>query len=319
MRESIAVLALVLIAVPALAEGEEFESRHYKIRATGPEGWKRTVDEPKPRGTWLDLVRYEEEKTGAEMTLSVQASSFATGDAMIRWQRERFRKDASIAVLRDEVRRGGGRRPDGVFFEYTYQHQGKARHAIAAYWLYSGRRYRVYATVREAGWRAASRDMEDFVASVEFTGRLFSERKQNWTDEALNYAIYFPEGWTVLLPEGGPRAVFKSHRLGVSIWLYVEEGDPGLEEGVERTFRELEKKGARITKRGESRKHPALGREVREFEYTRTIDGNRYRYGETAIFHRDRFYRIVLAAADSAFSRGREAYERVVESISFMK
>jgi len=326
MRNVAIVLVLLLLAAvvsgqdgASKASGTEWENSSYRVKAKVPAGWTQTRKEPKSRGSWVELAAFGEARSRATLTLSVQASRFPDADAMIKWQREQFEKDSTLAVLRDEVRPATKRRPKGILFEYTYQHGGKPQHAVAVYWIHRERRYRVYATVREVGWKTVATDIKNVVKSVEFTSRAYRKEIHNYTDEARNFRMYFPEGWTVKLPAAGPRVIFTGKKRGVSVWVYAASSTGKLSSDWTRHLRSLDAGGATIGKKTEPARHSALGVEVGVVDYTKTTGGKSYRYRESVLTHRGRFYRIVLAAADTAFVGGVTDYEQMVRSISFMK
>jgi len=326
MRNVAIILALALLAAVATGQDEAakstdtvWENTSYRVKATVPAGWTQTGKEPKSRGSWVELAAFGESRSEAKLTISVQASRFPNADSMIKWQREQFEKDSGLAVLRDEVRPATKRTPKGVLFEYTYQYQRKPQHAVAAYWVHRERRYRVYATVREVGWKTIASDIRAIVKSVEFTSRAFSKEIHNYTDEAKNFRLYFPEGWTVKLPARGPRVQFTSAKRGVAVWVYTDSSTGKLDSDWTRHLRSLGDADAKIAKKTDPTRHPALGVEVGAVEYTKMIDGKLYRYRESVLTHRNVFYRVVLAAADPAFVGGVSDYEAMVKSIAFMR
>jgi hypothetical protein len=326
----ILLVSFLVALLPAVALGQEpdgggggggtaWKSDAYQVEMEVPAGWKKTLDEPKSSGSWVDLVKFEEPRAGATLTLSYQASRYRTTDEMIETLRKQFRADTSLAILRDETRTATSRRPKGVYLEYTMHGSGGAQHAVAAYWLHLGKRYRIYATVREVGWRTIGGDVESAVDSFALTGRAFSEDSENFRDEPGNYEIYFPETFTIRLPARGPRVVFQSKRLGVSIWIYVSSSEGSLERDSKKFADTLRDDGAKISKQTRPETHPALGVETVTVDYQKSSDGSTYRYRETLIVHRNRFYRFVLAGAESAFPSGEEHYKKLVRSISFLR
>ena len=326
MRNTAIILVLALLA--AVATGQEgagnstgtvWENSSYRVKATVPTGWSQIGKEPKSRGSWVELAAFAEVRSGAKLTVSVQASSFPNADAMIKWQRAQFEKDSGLAVLRDEVRPASKRRPKGVLFEYTYQSKRKPQHAVAVYWVHRERRYRAYATVREVGWKTVASDIRSFVKSVEFTSRAFTKEIHNYTDEKGNFRFYFPEGWTIKLPARRPRVIFTSAKRGISVWVYTDPSTGKLDGDWTRHLRTLGETGAKIGKKTAPKRHSDLGVEVGVVEYTKTTGGKLYRYRESVLTHRRVFYRIVLAAADTAFAGGVSDYEQMVKSIAFMK
>ncbi|MEN8149012.1 MAG: hypothetical protein ABFS86_04270 [Planctomycetota bacterium] len=322
MRNGLILTFLVLAAVVASAQGTSptpWENSQYRVKATVPAGWTSTLKEPKARGSWIELGAFAESRSEGKMSLSVQASRFRDADEMIRWQREQFEKDAGLAVLRDEVRPGSRTRPKGVLFEYTYQHGGKPRHAVAVYWLHRDRRYRVYAAVREVGWKTIAGDVRAFVKSVGFTSRAYAKSPQNFTDEPMNFRLYYPEGWTIKLPVSGPRVMFTSEKQGVRVWVYADESAGTLKKDWGLLLSGLEEGDAKVLTKKNPERHPDLGVEVGIVEYTKQKGTALVRYRESCLTHRGRFYRIVLAAASTAFKSGLSDYERMVKSISFMK
>ena len=324
MRILLASALLAALAVaqqPAAAGGGAvtWKSDAYQAEMTVPSGWKKSFEGPKPSGSWVDLVKFEEPRTGAALTLSYQATQYRTADQMIEALRKQFRGDTTLAILRDETRTETSKRPKGLFFEYTLQGSGGAQHAIASYWLHLGRRYRIYATVREAGWRTVGADVESVVGTFALTGRAFDEDAHNFRDEPGNYEIYYPETFTVRLAESGPRVVFQSERLGVGIWIYVTEASGDLAANANRIAASLKADGSTITKQSRPETHPALGVETVTLEYTKKTDSATYRYRETLIVHRNRLFRFVLAASDKAFPAGEEHYARMIRSISFLR
>lgn len=322
MRNGLILTVLVMLTAAAAAQGTAatpWENTKYRVKATVPAGWTTTQKQAKARGSWVDLAVFAESRSQVKLTLSVQASQFRDADEMIKWQRAKFEKDSGLAVLRDEVRPGSKTRPKGVLFEYTYQHGGKPQHAVAVYWVHRDRRYRVYATVREVGWKTAAGDIRDFVKSVTFTSRAYSKAPQNYTDLPRNFRLYFPEGWTIKLPETGPRVMFTSQKQGVSVWVYAGESAGNLKKDWNLHLQSLEEGDAKVLTKKKPDRHPDLGVEVGVVEYTKQKGEVLYRYRETALTHRGRFYRVVLAAADTAFKRGLSDYERMVKSIAFIK
>jgi hypothetical protein len=300
-------------------QGEVWENARYQVKLDAPEGWTRALDEPRAGGRWVDLVRYEDPKTGAAITLSAQASRYLNAEEMIDAQSALFKKDASLAVLREEVWGASKTRPKGIFFEYSYQGKAGTQHAVAAFWLFEGRRYRVYGTVREAGWRVVSADMDKFVGSVSFTGVINSDQPQNYVDEALNFAVWFPDGWRIRMPASGPRVVFSCDRPRVSLWVYAYSARGDLEGNLDKVAANLEGDGAQIIRKGKPYKHPAFGIDAAALEYTRKTKDGTFKYRETVVFHRNHLYRIILAASEQVFEQGTGFYTRMVDSLSFMR
>lgn len=326
MRKAATLLAIVLLAAVGLAQdkgakpaGTAWENTRYRVKALAPAGWTHSQKETKSRGNWIELAGFTESRSGANLTFSVQAAAYRDADEMIDELRRRFQKDAGLAVLRDEVRPATSKRPKGVLFEYTYQYGGKPQHAVAVYWLFRGRRFRAYATVREVGWRSAGGDIRAFVKSVEFTAREFTKDLHNYTDEAQNFRMYFPEEWTIRLPARGPRVVFESKKLGVGVWIYVGATEGRLSDDLKRLKARLTEGGATVTRKKDPATHPDLGLPTAHLEYTKSAGGAAYKYHETLVTHRERFYRIVLAGSVKKFKSGEEAYARMVRSFNFMK
>ena len=133
-----------------------YENERYQVKVTAPAGWTKAWEGPAAKGNWVNLVRFEDPRTGATASLSSSATHYRSGAEMIRELRKQFDKDSRIAILRREEMGATSRRPKGVFFEYTMQGKDGPVHAVATYFLHLSRRYRVYANVREAGWRSAA-------------------------------------------------------------------------------------------------------------------------------------------------------------------
>jgi hypothetical protein len=326
MRKAATLLTIALLTAVGLAQdnggkpaGVSWENQRYRIKAVAPAGWTHSQKETKSRGNWIELGAFTETRSGAKLSISVQASQHKDADEMIEDLRGKFGKDAGLAVLRDEVRPATSKRPKGILFEYTYQYGGKPQHAVAVYWLHRGRRIRVYGTVREVGWRSAGGDLRDFVKSVEFTAREFTKEIHNYVDETQNFRMYFPEDWSIRLPARGPRVIFESKKLGVGVWVYVGATQGRLSADLKRLKSRLEEGGATVTRKRDPSTHPDLGIPTAHLEYTKSASGAAFKYHETLLMHRERFYRIVLAASTKAFKSGEEAYARMVRSFNFMK
>lgn len=297
-----------------------WKSEVFQVEATFPAGWAKKYDEPKTAGAWVNLVDFTEPRSGAEAVISYQATTYRTSDQMFTALRREFQNDASLGILRIETRTATSNRPEGITIEYTFQGKDGPQHAVSAYWLFLGRRYRVYATAREAAWRTIGSDVESIVSSVALTGRAFSENPQNYRDEPGNFEIWFPDGFRIRIPATGPRVVFQSDRLGVGLWIYMSDQRTGdLAAAAERLVKTLKDDGADVTKETRPETHPALGVDAVTIEYTKKQGGNTYRYRETVILHREKLYRFVLAAADSVFASGEDVYTRFVRSISFLR
>jgi len=323
MRLAIILVVVALPLLPALAQepagesagGGVYKSARYSAEVTAPAGWKKTMEGPRPSGRWIDLVRFEEPRAKAWMSLAVQATQYRSVKEMIAGVRRKFNSDASLAILRDETRAANSKRPKGAFFVYTWQGKSGPEHAIAAYWLHLGRRYRIFGTVPERGWRTVSSDFMSFVSSFKLTSRAFSKDLHNFKDERGNFQIYFPETWKIRLPEKGARVVFASPRPDVSVYLYASRSSDGLEESMARVVRRLKDDGVSMKKQGAVRRHPGLGMEVMELEYERGAA----KYVEIATIHRERLYRIVLAATQASYQTGREAFDKMVGSFGVLR
>ncbi len=197
MRTIVCAVLLFVLVVPVFAQdgtpaAKVFKSERYPVQVEVPKGWTKTLDEPTPAGNWVDLVRFSEPKSKALLILSVQATNYTGSNQMIKGISAMFQGDASLAIQRREVQEEAGRRPKGVLFEYTMRGKNGPEHSIAAYWLHRGKRYRIYGTVRESGWKSASTDIESFSGSLKFTSRAFAKASQNFTDVVSNFAIYYP-------------------------------------------------------------------------------------------------------------------------------
>ncbi len=329
MKRFIVLLAgsLVLVSmVPAAGEdrgpgpaGAWFTSRRYQVKVRPPKGWKRTLDKPTPAGEWVDIVRYREARTGATITLSASATRFGSGAEMIAYLKKSFSKDASLAILRTEELGATATRPRAVLFEYTFRGPGGPEHALALYCLNLGRRFRVYARVREIAWRSVAEDVKAFAASLGFTSRAWRKRAQNYRDDARNFAIYFPEDWSVRLPARGPRVEFESARLAVRVRVYVSESAGSLEEDVSRILADIRRRKMDVIRRGRIETHPVSGLRIASFDYRQSREGKTFRYRVSATVHRKLLYRVVLAAAESAFPGGLDAYDRMVGSLAFLR
>jgi len=324
MQRLAVVFVLLFLVSPALAEGDEgnprlFKSDRYSIQLTGPDGWKQTLKEPTPAGAWVDLVRYQEEKTGALLQLSVQVTNYRSSEEMIQGLSDQFQKAASLAVLRQEVQAETPNRPRGILFEYSQRDQSGQRHKIAAYWFSGGRRYRMYGSVKEIGWKVAGADMEAAIKSVAFTTREFSRQVQNFTDVEQNYALYYPDGWTVTLPGSGPRVEFESTKLGAVVRLWVTKVSGDLSSAVAAVRKDIGRLRVQGLEESKARKHPATGFEIVTFDYKRTINTKAYTFRETVAYHGGKLYRMVLGAGDSTFQPATEVYDRMVGSLSFLR
>jgi hypothetical protein len=327
MRTVPALTFLLLFAVagfaqdaPGLTKPTPWENSTYRVKAVVPAGWSVTRKEPKSRARWVELSEFSESRSGATLTVAVQTSAYRSADEMISKQRDLFQKDSRLAVLRDEVRAASDNRPKGVLFEYTFQSSGKTRHAVAVYWQHRDRRYRVYATVRDAAWKTVAEDIRSFVDSVEFSFRAFARDPQNYTDEVKNFRMYFPEGWTIKLPASGPRVVFTSVRQGVSVWVHADSVTRGLEAEVRSLRNRLEDDGAKKLEVGSPRKNIHVGERMVQIDYVKTREGTDYRYREQVFVYAGVLYRVVLAGAvENGFERGVSDYDRMVDSVAFIR
>jgi hypothetical protein len=307
---------------PALAAPTtptDYQSDAFEVKMTAPAGWAKTEEGPKAAGAWVTLVRFEEPRTKAQFTLSYQASPYRTSARMFEDLRNQFRADASLAILRNETRTATEHRPEGIFFEYTFQGKEGVQHAVAAYWLHLGRRYRVYGSVKEVGWRTVGGDMESMIDSLRLTDTAFAKDNHNFRDEPDNFMIYFPESFRIRLPEKGAKVVFESDKLGVGVYVYVSAARGDLAASVARVVEALKSDDDEIGKQRPPATSPTLGIETALLEYSRKQGSTTWRFRETLLIHRDRLYRIVLAASDASFAAGEEHYTRMVRSIAFLK
>lgn len=324
MHKLVPVLFLLFLVQFAVAEGEggnplRFKDSRYPVQLNGPKGWKKTLSEPAPVGSWVDLVRYQEEKSGALVQLSVQATTYRSSEEMIQGLSDQFQKSSSLAILRQEIQAETPRRPRGILFEYSQRGSAGQEHKIAAYWFHNGRRYRVYGTVKEIGWKAVGSDIEGVAKSVEFTSREFGKSLQNFTDVEKNYAIYFADGWTLKLPGAGPRVEFESLKLGATVTVWVTKEAGNLAAAAASTRREIEKLGVQGLAQAGPRRHPDTGFDILTFDYKRMIDKTPYTFRETLAVHGGMLYRVVLGAGDKTFAAATEVYDRMVGSLAFIR
>lgn len=325
MRLSVCAVLLFVFVVPLFAQdgttaAEVFKSDRYPVEIKVPKGWTTDLAEPTPAGNWVDLVRYSEPKSKALVILSVQATNYTGSAQMIKGITAMFQGDASLAILRREVQEETGSRPRGVLFEYTMRGKSGPEHSIAAYWLHSGKRYRVYGTVRESGWKTASTDIEAFCGSLKFTGRAFAKDAHNFTDDAGNFAMYFPENWAINLPSRGPRVEFTGKRLGAVVRLYVGATRGDVKAAMESVIAQLTRdKGTTITRRKGPENHPDLGYEIMTVEYTKSEGGQEFRYLEVGTVHGGKLYRFVLAVGARNFDAAKESFDRMFGSLNFLR
>jgi hypothetical protein len=330
MRTAVVVTLLATLALPPAGaqEPEEgsgvltFTSHGYPVQVKAPPGWKSVLAKPVSDRTWVHLAQFSEPRTGATVALSAQAAAYRSSNHMIEQLKEHFQKDATKAILRSEVRSGSARRPPGILFEYTYKGSSGAEHAVRAYWFYNGKRYRIYGACGEMKWRTVSAQIEDFAQSFHFTARVFTGDAKNFTDEAGNYAIYFPDEWTIELPARGPRVIVASKKLGVMALLYVEDAREELRGETDRLASRLRDQRGVTVKNLQSdgpKTHPDLGFEVVRLDYVQTEKGTSFRHRETVALHAGKLYRVVLRGTEEAFGRGIETYDRIVRSLSFLR
>ena len=325
MRAIVCAVVLFVIAVPLFAQDAAtkatvYKSDRYPIEITVPAGWTQTLEKPTPAGNWVDIVRYEEPRSKGLLILSVQATNYTGSNQMIKGISAMFQGDASLAILRREVQEETSRRPKGVLFEYTMRGKSGPEHSIAAYWLHRGKRYRVYGTVREAGWKVASTDIQGFVGSLEFTSRAFVKAAQNFTDEANNFSMYFPEDWTIKLPSRGPKVEFTSAALGAVVRVYVDRSRGDTKTDMESVIATHSRdKGTTIIRRKGPENHPELGYEIMLVEYTKSEGGKEYRYLEIGTIHGDKLYRFVLGVAAKNFDSANEVFDRMFGSLNFLR
>jgi hypothetical protein len=321
MRPALVAIVLLLFTVPTgfAQDAKPWSSDRYPVEARPLAGWNQTLTQPTPAGQWIDLLRFEEAKAGAKLTLSVQASTYRNGEEMIARMKEQFGKDASLAILRTDSRPVGAKSPAWLFFEYTRKGDKGPEHCIAAYWFHMGHRYRVYGFVREVGWKVVGADMERFATTGSFSGRVFSKDPQNYTDDALNFAIWFPEDWRIRLPAGGPRVTFSSDRLGLAVWITVKPVKTELDVAVPALVEELKGRRAVVKKEGAIVNHPVLNMPVATIEYLQGAGDEGRKHVETVIVHRELLYRIALVGKEADLAAGLEPFDRMVNSLSFMK
>jgi hypothetical protein len=310
MRPIALLLPLALLAFPVMAQEEggkatTYENQRYQVTITVPAGWTKAWEGPKSAGNWVDLARFEEEQTGARVTLSTSASHYRSSEEMIKGLRNQYDKESRLAILRREELSATSKRPKGILFEYTMRGDEGPVHALTAYFLHLGRRYRVYASVREVGWKSAS--------------RAFGEKKQNFIDEGQNFSLYYPETWSVRLPARGARVVFEAPRLGAAVRIYVAKPRGSLRESVRWIVDSLKEKEAKMQGERGPETHPALGVKVMTVDYTMSTKEGAFSYHMTAVVHRDRFYRIVLVGTETVIPLAMESYERMISTLSFMK
>lgn len=316
----VAVFLVAVLALPISAQSADgWKSDRYPIEAKLVTGWTQTLTDPTPAGQWLDLLRFDEAKTGAKLALSVQASTYRNGEEMTAKMKEQFAKDASLAILRTDGRAAGAKSPAFLLFEYTRKGDKGPEHCLAAYWFHLGHRYRVYGFVREVGWKVVGPDMEKFIQGVGFTGRVFSKDPQNYIDEGANFSVWFPEDWRVKLPATGPRVAFASDRLGVAVWVYVSPSKVPLAEALPVLVEDLKSGKASVAKQGAPANHPVLNEPAATIEYTKGAGDAALKYVETVLVHRGMLYRIALVGKDAAIAGGLEPYDRMVNSVSFAK
>ncbi|MHC4473457.1 MAG: PsbP-related protein [Planctomycetota bacterium] len=325
MRSFAVAVALLLLLTPVLAQQPpmpgskkpvSYESKQYQVKIAGPEGWTTAWTGPKSSGNWVDLVRFEEPRTKAEVTLSTSATHHRSAKDMIAALKKQFQKDARLAIHRKEEMGPTSKRPRGILFEYTTQGKEGPIHAVAAYFHHLSRRYRVYAVVREVGWRTISDDVEKFAKGLGLTSRAFRDEKErrNYTDDAHGFAFYYPESWSVRVPAKGPRVVFNS-AVGVEIRVYVTSSRENLVDSVDRVVQDLEARDAKDVKRGRPQDH-AQGFRTVSLSYSITAKNVEFLYRETAIVHKNKLYRLVLVGAKSAIRAGEEPYARLIDSFT---
>ncbi len=321
MRQVLTAVVLVVAAVlPAAGQGAEWSSTLYPVKAVPPAGWTSLIKDATPAGAWLDLQRYEESKTGAKLTLSVQASNYRNGEEMLARLKEQFTKDATLAILRTEAKQATAKQPAFIVFEYTRKGDKGPEHCLAAYWFALGQRYRVYGAVREVGWKTVGADMDRFVQGVSFAGRGFGATAMNFTDEAANFALTHPDDWSVRLPEKGPRVQFASERLGISVWISLRAvKQQTLEDLVTVVVDELKAAKHAVGRQTPPADHPVLNRPVATVEYVRGSGKDAVKCLETLVVHREILYRIVLAGSEANFAGGLDPYDRLVSSLNFLK
>jgi hypothetical protein len=328
MRITICLLSLLaLVAVTAGQDGEgegataagPYANERYQVKVTPPSGWRQTVKGPKPEGGWIKLVEYTEPRTEATLSLSASATHHRDPDSLIAAMKSQFQKSTELAVLQQEEQGETAKRSKGILFEYTTLHQGKAQHAVAAYYMHAGNRFRILGLVKEVGWRSVGEAMKEFARGLEFTSRIYSKDQQNYRDEIGNFALYFPEDWTITVPASGPRIAFASQRLGIAFWVYVS-GARGstLEENVTKHLDVLGD-GAKILERGSPRMHSSLSTKTVTLTYSKTEGGRTLKYRELLVLHRENFYRFVLAAQEAAFDGGLPSYEMVLSTLAFLR
>lgn len=324
-----AVLFVALAASPLLAQDPaakarvlEFTQHGYPVRVKAPAGWKPMIDEPVPDRSWVRLAQFQEPRTGAMIVLSAQAAAYKSTDEMISSLKDHFQKDSTKAILRTEVREGSSKRPKSIFFEYTYKGARGPEHAMRSYWYYNGRRYRIYGASAEMKWRPVSAQIEAFIKSFAFTARIFTGQSQNFTDDAMNYSIYFPDGYRVRLPARGPRVTFASAKVGVMVLLYVEDVSGELSDEIGRLAKRIQEESSGAVDAVDQeapQTHPALGFKTARLEYTRREGGETYKHRETVTVHGGKLYRVVLRGAAAGFARGVEEYGRIVSTLSFLR
>lgn len=327
------VLAFVLslTAGPALTQDETpgppvttqkttWKNERYNLQMTINPGWQKVLAEPEPAGKWLNLVQFDEPRTKATILLSTQATTYRSAEEMINGLKRQFSQNAAFGILRDEARPPSSRRPGGVLFEYTFKGRRGPEHAVVEYWFHLGRRYRLFCSVAERGWRTVSSDFMDTLASMTFTHRVFQkDQLHNYVDEPGNFQIYFPDRWKIRIRSTGPRVVFQSPAPDVRVEVYSLDARDGLQKAVASVVEALQGDGAKVLKRAGPKNHPTLGMEHMLLEYTRTAGTTTYRYLEIDLVHRQRLYRLVLAAGSKAFTGGKEIFDRMVDSFGFIR
>jgi hypothetical protein len=328
MRSLSILLALLFILAPVQAQEPDkagsaepvsFESKQYQVKISGPAGWTQAWTGPKSSGNWVDLVRFEEPRTQAKVTLSTSATVHRSAKEMIEALKKQFDKDARLAILRKEELGATSKRSKGILFEYTARGKEGPVHAVAAYYHHLTRRYRVYATVRDAGWRVVSDDIEQFAKSIALTSRAFREEKErrNYTDNAQGFALYYPEAWKIRVPARGARVVFDS-TIGMEIRVYVDSTQDSLVESVDSLVSELKSRDAADVKRSRPELHPQ-GFKTVDLKYSLKSKSLTFLYREMVTVHRDRVYRLALVGTEKAFERGAETYQRMVDSFTLTK
>jgi PsbP len=324
MRMMLGGLCLLLLVVPVLAQDapavpKVLTSDRYPVQVKVPKDWTQTVSEPTPAGNWVDIFRFTHPASKAVLYLSVQATNYRGSEEMISGISSKFQGDPGLAVLRRDPQPATSKRSPGVLFEYTRRGNSGPEHSIAAYWLHQGKRYRVYGSVREAGWKVVSQDIEAFATSLAFTSREFSKQLQNFTDEAMNFIVYFPESWTVKLPASGPRVEFRSARLGAAVRVTVARSSGSLEDDMEAAATKLSRSKATVTRRKGPQNHPEMGYPIMTVEYTRNIDGKEYRFLAICTVHAGKFYELELGVTAKTFDAANEVFARISGSFAFIK